>query len=37
MGLYGFHFAIVLGLVTILGFALAMAQTITQFKANSAH
>jgi hypothetical protein len=37
IGLYGFHFAIFLGFITILGFALAIAQTIAQFQANSLH
>jgi len=37
IGLYGFHFAIILGIVTIFGFALAIAQTIGQFRGNSSH
>lgn len=32
IGLYGFHFAIVLGVITLFGFALAIAQTFAQFE-----
>ena len=34
IGLYGFHFAIVVGVITVCGFALAIAQTVAQFQAN---